>query len=575
MNYIKGKTASSGIAFGVVHKYVKTPMVIPAERKGTLQEEQKRIKDALVIATEELRELMHRVEGKMGDDLAHIFRAQLTMSEDEDFITTVLENLALESMSAEQALKAACEEYTQLFGELGDDDYNKQRLSDLHDVCDRLLRILLGVSQVTLSKIPEHSIIFADELLPSDTVEMDKGHIEGIVVRKGGVTSHVAILAKTLGFPASVGTDINLDTIKDGQQVVLDARDADDAIICLEPDATTTEKYRQEYEHYLRNQKQLQKMRGLSAVTKDGKTIQLSANVGSSDDLRLVRKLQVSSIGLLRTEFFFLESSQLPSEEQQFAFYRDAALATPNLVVVRTLDIGGDKQIPSYPLNREDNPFLGLRGVRFSLRHQDIFKTQLRAIMRAAVYGNVCIMIPMVADVSELRQVQALCATCAEELEREHIPFSRHIKLGLMAETPASVLLADILSEEGDFVSIGTNDLTQYLVTADRNNAEVSKYYRIYSPAVFRAIHTICEKVHEQGKWVGLCGELGGNLKVIPALIGLGVDELSMSARTVAAATLLIRSLSYQACQNLAKQVLQCRTEEDVETCLAEFAGSM
>jgi phosphotransferase system enzyme I (PtsI) len=571
MRYVTGRSASPGIAIGVAYVYAKTPLSIPEKKPNSIAEEQQRIADAFRIAQQELEQLRKHVSGNLGDELAHIFRAQLTMTEDEDLRDSIRTQVIAEGFSAEQALSAACDEYTQLFSSLGEDDYNKQRLSDLQDVCHRLLRILLGVPEVNLAQVPEHAIILAEDLLPSDTATMDRQHIEGLIVQKGGITSHVAILAKSLGIPASVGTDLDLHTITDGQKVILDTRDTEVAHIYIDPDRETEQRYRDSWTQYLQDQVQLEQMRGVPAVTTDGKTIQLSANVGSPDDLNLVRDQQISSIGLLRTEFFFLQSSQLPTEEQQFVFYRDAVTTAHDLVVIRTLDIGGDKQISSFSLPIEDNPFLGLRGVRVSLRYPEILKTQLRAMLRAATYGKLCIMVPMIADVSELRAVKTLCEQCREELEAQHIPYSHDVPIGLMAETPASVLLADVLSREGDFVSIGTNDLTQYLLSADRTNAEVSTYYRVYSPAVFRAIHTICDQVHLQDKWVGICGELGGNIKAIPALIGLGVDELSMSARTVASATRLIRSLSYQQCKEIAQQVLQCTTEEEVLACLTDM----
>ncbi len=573
MRYAAGKSASPGIAIGVAYVYAKTPLTIPEKKPGSIAEELQRIENAFNTAQQELEELRKQVSNNLGDELAHIFRAQLTMTEDEDLQETIQKHITAENICAEQALSAACDEYTQLFSSLGDDDYNKQRLSDLQDVCHRLLRILLGAPEVNLAQVPEHAIIIAEDLLPSDTATMDRKHIEALIVQKGGITSHVAILAKSLGIPASVGTVLDLQTITEGQKVILDTRDTEAATVCIDPDGDTEVRYREAWTQYGQDQIQLKAMRGVPAVTTDGKTIQLSANVGSPDDLALIHDLQIRSIGLLRTEFFFLQSSELPSEDQQFAFYRDAATTATDLVVIRTLDIGGDKQISSFSLPAEDNPFLGLRGVRVSLRFPDILKTQLRAILRAATYGNLCIMVPMIADVSELRAVKALCDQCLQELEAQHIPCSRDVPIGLMAETPASVLLTDVLSREGDFVSIGTNDLTQYLLSADRTNAEVSTYYRMYSPAVFRAIDMIGKQVHLQNKWVGVCGELGGNIKAIPALIGLGVDELSMSARTVASATRLIRSLSYQQCKEIAQQVLQCTTEEEVIACLTDIHG--
>lgn len=575
MQYAHGKSASPGLTIGTACLYTIAELNIPHGRNCDHSEELRRIEEAFTTAQAELAVLKNSVSSTLGDSLAHIFRAQMTMTEDEDLLESIREVLKNQPVCAEEALKATFDEYIQLFNSMDDDNYNKQRITDLQDVYRRLLRILMGVEQILLSDIPNHSIIIAEDLLPSDTAVMNKQHVDGIIVQKGGITSHVAILAKSLGIPASVGTTLELNEVIAGQKVILDTRDLDGSIVCIDPDAQTLASYQKQIAQYNEKHIQLQEMRGLAAVTTDGKTIQLSANVGSAADLKTVQKEKITSIGLLRTEFFFLQSDQLPTEEQQFEFYKEAALAASDLVVIRTLDIGGDKNISSFSLPKEANPFLGLRGVRVSLKYPQIFKTQLRAILRSAVYGNICIMVPLITDVTELRAVKEILENCVRELEQEKVSFSRNVDLGFMAETPASVLLADILAQEGDFVSIGTNDLTQYLLTADRINAEVSEYYRIFSPAVFRAVNTICEQAHAKNKWVGLCGELGGNLRAIPALIGLGLDELSMSAQTVVEATKLIRSLSYRECQELARQVLQCSTEEEVIQCLTGISSSL
>ncbi|MCF7934527.1 MAG: phosphoenolpyruvate--protein phosphotransferase [Spirochaetia bacterium] len=573
MNRVYGRSASPGITIGTAFIYEARELTIPRDRDCDPREEHRRIRTAFNAAREELEVLKEKISSTLGDEAAHIFRAQMTMTEDEDLLESLLDTVSTRSVCAEEALEAVFEEYLELFGSMEDDDYNKQRMTDLQDVYGRLLRLLLGVEQVSLTDLPAGSIVIAEDLMPSDTAAMDTEHIKGIIVQKGGITSHVAILAKNLGLPASVGTRMDLSDVRTGQTLALDTSGSDTSVICIDPDEQTLNHYRREIGLFEQKRERLQSMRGLDAVTTDGRTIQLSANVGSAADLEGVQEQRAGSIGLLRTEFFFLQSSQLPTEDQQFEFYREAALTAPELVVIRTLDIGGDKHIPSFSLPKEENPFLGLRGVRVSLRFPQIFKTQLRAILRAAMYGKISIMVPFIADVTELRAVRALLDTCAQELAQEQVPCSRDVELGLMAETPASVLLADVLAAEGAFVSIGTNDLTQYLLTADRTNAEISSYYRIFSPAVFRAVNMICQQVHAKGKWVGVCGELGGNLKAIPVLIGLGVDELSMSARTLSEATELIRSLSYQQCVEAAQQVLQCGTEEEVIQCLTGIPG--
>ncbi len=568
MGHITGQSASRGLSQGNAYIYREADLSFERRVIEDPSAEIVRLQEALQASKEELTALQENLRTGLGAEFGHIFRAHITMVEDEEFIAEIIEVIQEKNLCAEASLDEVFSQYVELFAALGKDDYNQQRLLDLTDVYKRVLRNLLGLCENSLASIPKNSIIIATDLLPSDTALMNKDHVHGIVTEKGGVTSHVAILAKSLGIPAAVGV-VDMEKILPGVELILDTRSIDSAKIYMDPTKEEWQDFYIQKKQYEEKLASFQLEKGKDAITLDGRKIELSANVGSLQDVTSVLQAGAKSVGLLRSEFFFLQSRDLPDEDTQYDFYKSVAQEfSPNMVVMRTLDIGGDKEVSCLQIPSEDNPFLGLRGIRLCLKHKEVFKTQLRAMLRAAVYGNVHIMFPMISSVVELREAKGLLRECELELKQEGVPFNDHVEVGVMIETPAAVMIADILAQECDFVSVGTNDLTQYILCADRINEHVSNYYRTWSPAVFRALHMVVNHVHAHNKWVGVCGELGGTSLAIPVLVGLGIDELSVTGQMLPEVTALIRSLRYEDCKEIATQVLSLETEEEVKTFL-------
>jgi phosphoenolpyruvate-protein phosphotransferase (PTS system enzyme I) len=531
MKVIQGISASTGIAKGKVLIYQSPCLDFVSKNEINIQEEQQKIVAAFQNSSAELDLIVKNLSSNLGKEYAHIFRAQMTMLEDEDFLSDINQKIKEASQCSEEALHTVYADYAALFTQLGDDDYNKQRLVDLTDMYKRVMRNLLGLKETNLADIPKESIIVATELLPSDTALMHRDHVKGLISEKGGVTSHVAILAKSLSIPAIIGIKDVVKELQDNDLIYMDVSDFEKAVVYVSPDENRINELDQQIKEYKDQLALIFKMKDLEPVTEDGRKLTLSANIGSDDDFEQALLFGAKSVGLLRTEFLFLNAAKLPNEETQFEFYKKVATQlNPGMVIIRTLDIGGDKEVKGLDLPKEDNPFLGVRGIRFCFKHVDLFKTQLKAILRAAKFGNIKIMFPMIADAEELIQAKAFLAEAADELDKAGKPYNADIDVGVMIETPAAVLTSDILTENAEFVSVGTNDLTQYLLSADRINENVSEYYRTFSPAVFRALDMTVKNTKKNGKWVGICGELGGINFVIPVLIGLGIEESSKSS---------------------------------------------
>ena len=574
MGYIKGRSASPGMSTGNAFIYIEEELCFEESSVSDLAAENVRLKNAFDSSKDELEEIKNSLSGDLGEEFGHIFRAQMTMIEDEEFFQEILDIIKDEKVCAETGLKTVFSGYSELFSSLGEDDYNRQRLLDLTDVYKRILRNLLGIPAKDLSGVPENSIIIAEDLMPSDTALMNKDNVSGMITEKGGVTSHVAILAKSLAIPAAVGVENALGYSTAGSEILLDSRDFETAKIWFNPDADEKRDFTDEKKRFEDKVEEFNQVKDLEAVTLDGRKVELSANIGSLEDLEKAAAKGAKSVGLLRTEFFFLDTTNLPDENKQFEFYKAiAAKLNPGMVVIRTLDIGGDKEVKCFDLPKEDNPFLGLRGIRVCLKYREMFKTQLRAILRAAAFGNIKMMFPMVADITEFRAAKELIDECCRELESEKQDFNGDIEIGVMVETPAAVMISDMLTEECDFISIGTNDLTQYVLCADRINENVSEYYRMLSPAIFKALKTAIDNAHSNGKWAGICGELGGAAIAIPILVGLGVDELSMNGQMLPEAISIIRSLDYGRCKAAAEELLSLKTEEEIKTFLQNFVN--
>lgn len=569
MKVIQGISASTGMACGSVLIYQSPCLDFVSKSEINMVEEQQKLVDAFQKSSTELDLIIKNLSENLGKEYAHIFRAQKTMLEDDDFFSEIKQIIKDASQCSEAALHSVYSDYAALFTQLGDDDYNKQRLVDLTDLYKRIMRNLLGIKETNLADIPKNSIIVATELLPSDTALMHREHVNGLISEKGGVTSHVAILAKSLSIPAIIGIKDAVKELNDQELIYMDVSDFEKGVVYVSPDENKIKELDQQIRDYKEQIALIFKMKDLEPVTEDGKKLILSANIGSGDDFKQALLFGAKSVGLLRTEFLFLNAAKLPDEEIQFEFYKKvASQLNPGMVIIRTLDIGGDKEVKGLDLPKEDNPFLGVRGIRFCFEHVDLFKTQLKAILRAAEFGNIKMMFPMIADVEELNKAKTLLSEAADELAQAGKSFNADIEVGVMIETPAAVLISDILTENGDFVSVGTNDLTQYLLSADRINENVSQYYRTFSPAVFRALDMTVKNTKKNGKWVGICGELGGINFVIPVLIGLGIEELSMNPQMLPQAIKIIRNLKFSDCQKVAQKVLSMTSGQEIKTFL-------
>ncbi|MFO8041946.1 MAG: phosphoenolpyruvate--protein phosphotransferase [Alkalispirochaeta sp.] len=572
---LQGISASPGVVHGQAVLFTRPELPVIAGPGSGFDVEHDRLLQAVDAAVSELVALKEKTRANLGDEYAHIFRSQQTIAEDESILGEVEEVLREAQVCAEEALRTVFDNYRSLFAELSDDDYNKGRAADIEDVYKRILRQLLGVGEINLSSLAPNSIIVAEELYPSDTVLMDAGQVDGLITERGGPTSHVAILAKNLGIPAAVRVAGALESITDDDTVVLDTADVDEARIFINPDPETRRLLVAREAELTRHRDRVERYRGEPAVTPDGQVIHVAANVGSSAELEPARRAGAESIGLYRSEFLFLNSAVLPNEEVQYEAYRRAAEAfRGGSVIIRTLDVGGDKQLPSITLGKEDNPFLGNRALRLSLSRPPLFRTQLRAILRAAAAGNVKLMFPMVGGVPELTEALAVVEEVKDELRAEGAVYNPDTEIGIMVEIPSAVWVADALAQRVSFFSVGTNDLTQYLMAADRLNGDVEKYYRAFDPSVFRAIQYVSAAAARHDRWVGVCGELGGSALAIPALIGLGVTELSMSPSLLAEATWLIQTTPITVARELAESVVSLDSHTEIKALLEQFYAS-
>lgn len=492
-----------------------------------------------------------------------IFAAHLDMAEDDTLLEGVAEKIAA-GKNAEAALEETAE---MLAGRLEglEDAYLRERAADVRDVCRRMMAALRGVSDSPLPAIREAVILFAEELYPSDTAQMDFRYIKGIVTERGGATSHVAILARSLEIPALLGLEGVLSRVQEGQEVILDGTEGR---LLLSPDARQQKLYTGKLQAEQALKKKLKEFSRLPAVTTDGQQVRLLANAGSLKDVELANQHGAEGIGLFRSEFLYMEGSRFPTEQEQFAVYRQAAELLNRPLTIRTLDIGGDKQLPYYQFEREENPFLGWRAIRFCLDMRDVFKTQLKAILRAAAFGEIRIMYPMIASVEEFQRANALLEECKVELRERKVLFRESIRTGIMVETPAAVFMAEELAKEADFFSIGTNDLTQYILAADRGNQKLARLYSPFHPAVLRAIARVIAAGHRAGKEVGMCGEFAADARAVPLLVGMGLVECSMAANALAAVRYQIRGLCGEQMKELAQRALAAGTEAEVKRLL-------
>ena len=550
------RAASKGIAMGKAF-LLKAPD-LRAERKALAEGEKEREWQAFLRAAEKTRDALRPLARENA-----IFAAHLDMAEDPTLIDGVEEKIS-QGKSAQWALEEQMEETCGLLESL-EDAYLRERAADVRDVCRRMMAFLKGLEEDPFSGIREKVILFAEELNPSDTAKMDFRYIKGMVTARGGSTSHVAILARSLEIPALLGVEGILEQVQAGEEAILDGQEG---VLFLSPDALTRRVYAEKREAEEELKQKLKEMNRLPAVTTDGREVHLFANVGSLKDIELAKKHGADGVGLFRSEFLYMESSRFPTEQEQFEIYKKAAEILKKPVTIRTLDIGGDKALPYYQFEKEENPFLGWRAIRFCLDMRDVFKTQLKALLRAAAYGDIRIMYPMIVSVEEFRKANELLEECKEELRERGVLFRESIATGIMVETPAAVLMAEELAKEVDFFSIGTNDLTQYILAADRGNQKLTKLYSPFHPAVLRAVARVIEAGHREGKEVGMCGEFAGDERAVPLLVGLGLDEFSMVSNEIAAVRYQVRGLAEGQMKNLARRVLTAATEKEVRRLL-------
>ena len=526
---IQGKGVSSGVGIGPLYFYHRAKTSIPRYTVEDTDAEWHRFKGAQTGAIEQLGELAEKARAEAGDEAAMLFETHQMMVEDLDYEEAIEDRITNEKMNAEAAIADTSLQFAEMF-EAMDDSYMQARAADVKDVSRRLLSILGGAVEGGIaSDVPV--LLAADDLAPSETVQLDKSKILGFITAGGSGSSHTAILARTMGIPAIVGVGDSLKPEYEGRQVIIDGATGS---VVIDPDDMTRDKMLKKREEQLRLQRLLETLKGQPNITKDGKTIRVYCNIGSPEDVHAVQVNDGGGIGLFRSEFLYLNCEDYPTEDQQFEAYKQVlADMDGKEVIIRTLDIGADKQIGYFNLPHEDNPAMGMRALRICLTRPEVFHTQLRALYRASAFGKLRIMFPMVTNVWEVREAKRQCEDVKRELKAEGIPYSEDVEIGIMIETPAAVMLSDRLAKEVDFFSVGTNDLTQYTLACDRQNNDLGRFYDPHHPAVLRMLKMVADNAHKNGIWAGICGELGADLTLTETFLAIGIDELSVSPRAV------------------------------------------
>ena len=536
---IQGKGVSQGVGIGPIYYYRRATTEVTAYEVADVDAEWNRFKEAQAAAIEQLGVLAEKTREEVGEEEAFLFETHQMLAEDLDYEESIEGIIKEEKMNAEEAVSRTAELFAGMFAAM-DDDYMRERSADVKDVSNRILNILCGVVQGGIdSEVPV--IVAADDLAPSETIQLDKSKILGFITAQGSGSSHTAILARTMGIPAIVGLGDSLKEEYEGHDVIIDG---ETGLVAIDPDEETSARLIEKRDKLLKQRELLEQLKGQENITKDGKTIRVYCNIGEPEDVPAVHENDGGGIGLFRSEFLYLNSSTYPTEEEQYVAYKKV-LEDMNgkEVIIRTCDIGADKQIDYFELPEEENPAMGLRALRISLARPDFFRTQLRALFRASAYGKLGIMFPMVTSVWEVREAKALCEEVKAELDAEGIPYSKEVEIGIMIETPAAAVLSDVLAKEVDFFSCGTNDLTQYTLACDRQNNDLGRFYDPHHPAVIRLLKMVCDNAHANGIWVGICGELGADLELTETFLAIGIDELSVSPRAVLQVRDKVRSI--------------------------------
>ncbi|MBA9086949.1 phosphotransferase system enzyme I (PtsI) [Fontibacillus solani] len=558
---IEGIAASAGVAIAKAFKLEHPDFTITRLDADDATAEIARLDEALAKSQQELEAIKERTLQELGEKKAEIFESHLLILNDPELLTPVRDKISSEKATAEFALDEITKQFIEMFQNMKS-DYLKERAADMRDVTKRVLTHLLGLTFMNPADISEEVVVIAEDLTPSDTAQLNRTYVKGFTTNIGGRTSHSAIMARSLEIPAVVGTKEVLSKVNQGDIVIVDGLDG---AVIVNPTPEVLEQYREKRDNHQRQIAEWKKLQKVATQSKDGVHVELAANIGTPNDVNGVLENGGEGVGLYRTEFLYMGRTELPSEDVQFNAYKTVLEKMQGKpVVVRTLDIGGDKELPYLDMPKEMNPFLGFRAIRLCLDRTDIFRTQLRALLRASVYGNLRIMFPMIATLNEFRQAKALLLEEKEKLVSEGVQVSDSIQLGIMVEIPSTAVLADQFAKEVDFFSIGTNDLIQYTMAADRMNERVSYLYQPYNPSILRLVKMVIDAAHKEGRWAGMCGEMAGDATAIPLLLGLGLDEFSMSATSILPARSQIMKLSKAEMTSLSEKALQMQTAEEV-----------
>ena len=564
-----GTGASSGIGIGKAVIVEDVQLVITRQEVADTGSEVQRFKGALDQAILDTERLAEDLATRVGEKEAEIMQGHMMLLGDPMLTGEIENTIKNEKVNSEFAIENVCNMYADMFASMGD-ELMQQRATDMRDIKTRMQKILMGIQSVDISALPEGSIIVAKDLTPSMTAGINPANVTGIVTELGGRTSHSAILARALEIPAVVAVGGVMDNVKDGDSIVLDGTTGE---VFVNPEAAVKAQYKEKREQFLKEKKELEQYIGKPSVTKDGVQVEIVANIGKPEDVDKVLQYDGEGIGLFRTEFLFMDRNAMPTEEEQFEAYKKVAVAMNGKpVIIRTLDIGGDKEIPYMGLEKDENPFLGYRAIRFCLdRKEDIYKPQLRALLRASAFGNIRIMIPLVTCIDEYREARALVEELKAELDGKGIAYKKDIQVGIMVETAAASLIADIFAKEADFFSIGTNDLTQYTMSVDRGNKKISYLYSTFNPAVLRSIRHIIACGRAEGIMVGMCGEAASDPMMIPLLLAFGLNEFSMSASAILKARKMVTEYSVEELKAVADKAMSFATTAEVEQYMREF----
>lgn len=567
---LKGIAASDGIAAAKAYMLVQPDLSFSETSIDDPEAEIKRLDDAVEASKSELELIKQKATENLGEEEAQVFEAHLTILADPELLGQIKDKIKNDKVNAEAALKSVTDMFIEMFEAMTDNAYMQERAGDIRDVTKRIMSHLLGVTLPNPALIQEEVVIVAHDLTPSDTAQLDRNYVKGFITDIGGRTSHSAIMSRTLEIPAVVGSGSATTDIQEGEMVIIDGINGD---ALVDPTDAELADYKQKAAEFAAQKEEWARLKDAKSVSADGKEVLLGANIGTPDDVLGANDNGAEAVGLFRSEFLYMNSNELPTEDEQYEAYKAALEGmSGKQVVVRTMDIGGDKELPYLPLPEEQNPFLGYRAIRICLNRQDIFRTQLRALLRASKYGRLAIMFPMIATVQEFKDAKAIFEEEKANLVASEVEVSDDIQVGMMMEIPAAAMIADKLAKYADFFSIGTNDLIQYSMAADRGNERVSYLYQPYNPSILRLIKNIIDASHKEGKWTGMCGEMAGDQIAVPLLLGLGLDEFSMSATSILKTRSLIKKLDSKEMKELAdKAVSDCETVDEVVSLVKEF----